>query len=126
MSCLDGARLSTHRHELIDPKIAEHGGRLVKTTGDGLLVEFAGPVEALRCAVEIQRSMVDLNAEFPPDKPIEFQIGAISPNVILALISLAFRRVLERAARLFEKYVPPLKTKKVPSRITPYRAFLIG
>ena len=51
------ARLKSHRRELIDPKIAEHRGRIVKTTGDGLLVEFASPVEAVRCAGEIQKAM---------------------------------------------------------------------
>jgi class 3 adenylate cyclase len=47
------ARLKAHRRELVDPKIREHRGRIVKTTGDGLLVEFASPVEAVRCAVEV-------------------------------------------------------------------------
>src|SRR6266446_5280166 len=56
------ARLKAHRRELIDPKIAEHRGRIVKTTGDGILVEFASVVDAVRCAVEIQRYMIDRNA----------------------------------------------------------------
>src|SRR5215470_1037685 len=49
------ARLKDHRHDLLDPKIAEHRGRIVKTTGDGLLAEFASVVDALRCAIEVQR-----------------------------------------------------------------------
>jgi adenylate cyclase len=52
------ARLKAHRRALLDPKIAEHQGRIVKTTGDGLLAEFASVVDALRCAIEIQRSML--------------------------------------------------------------------
>ena len=57
------AALKAHRRELIDPKIAEHNGRIVKTTGDGLLLEFPSVVDAVRCAVEIQRAMVDRNAK---------------------------------------------------------------
>jgi hypothetical protein len=59
-------RLKTLRRELVDPKIAEHRGRLVKTTGDGLLVEFGSVVDALRCAVEVQREMVGRDAGAPP------------------------------------------------------------
>ena len=54
------ARLKTHRRELIDPKIAEHRGRIVKTTGDGLLAEFASVVDAVRSAVEVQREMTPM------------------------------------------------------------------
>src|SRR5215213_8262164 len=54
-------RLRAHRRELIDPKIAEHKGRIVKTTGDGLLVEFPSVVGAVRCAVEVQRSLAEHN-----------------------------------------------------------------
>src|SRR5580692_2956971 len=56
------ARLKAHRREVIDPKIAEHGGRVVKTTGDGILIEFPSVVAALRCAVEVQRAMAERNA----------------------------------------------------------------
>jgi adenylate cyclase len=56
-------RLKALRRELFDPKVAEHHGRIVKTTGDGMLVEFASIVDAVRCAVEIQRAMLDRNAE---------------------------------------------------------------
>jgi len=68
-------RLKTHRRELIDPKIREHRGRIVKTTGDGMLAEFPSVVDAMRCAVEIQRGMVDRNVEVPEDKRITFRIG---------------------------------------------------
>jgi class 3 adenylate cyclase len=69
------AALKAHRNELIDPKIAEHRGRIVKTTGDGALVEFASAVDAVRCAAEIQRAMVERNANIPKDRQIEFRIG---------------------------------------------------
>src|SRR5437773_3399970 len=59
------ARLKAHRRELIDPKIAEHKGRIVKTTGDGMLVEFASVVDALRCATEVQAAMAESNATLP-------------------------------------------------------------
>src|ERR1700730_902555 len=67
--------LKSHRRELVDSGIAEHRGRIVKTTGDGMLVEFASAVDAAGCAVEIQRAMVDRNAAIPSDKRIEFRIG---------------------------------------------------
>jgi hypothetical protein len=56
-------RLNGHRRQLIDPKISEHRGRIVKTTGDGMLVEFPSVVNAVRCAAEIQRAMVDRNSK---------------------------------------------------------------
>ena len=59
------ARLKALRRELADPKIKEHRGRIVKTTGDGLLLEFASVVDAVRCAVEVQREMAELNADVP-------------------------------------------------------------
>src|SRR5215467_12872917 len=62
------ARLKSHRNDLLDPKIAEHRGRIVKTTGDGLLAEFASVVDALRCAVEVQRAMVGRNSGQPPEQ----------------------------------------------------------
>src|SRR5262245_22500625 len=64
-----------HRRELVDPKITEHRGRIVKTTGDGILVEFVSVVDAVRCAVDIQRGMVDRNAEVPANSRIQFRIG---------------------------------------------------
>jgi TolB-like protein/Tfp pilus assembly protein PilF len=76
------ARLTAHRRELIDPRIAEHRGRIVKTTGDGLLVEFASVVDALRCATEIQRQMPGRNADQPPDRHIEFRIGLHLGDII--------------------------------------------
>src|SRR6202166_1998164 len=61
------AKLKTLRKALIDPKITEHRGRIVKTSGDGMLVEFASAVDAARCAVEVQRDMAGQNAEVPQD-----------------------------------------------------------
>src|SRR5271169_3415722 len=68
-------RLKSLRAEVIDPAIAAHRGRIVKTTGDGLLVEFASVVDALRCAAEIQQAMAGRNAGIAPAKRIEFRIG---------------------------------------------------
>ena len=69
------AALKAYRREIIDPKISEHRGRIVKTTGDGALVEFASAVDAVRCAVEIQRAMAEPKANIPEDRRIEFRIG---------------------------------------------------
>jgi class 3 adenylate cyclase len=69
------AQLQAHQRELLEPSISEHRGRIVKTTGDGMLVEFASVVDALRCATEIQRSMTERNAEVPTAERIEFRIG---------------------------------------------------
>jgi adenylate cyclase len=77
------AGLKAHRRELVDPKIAEHRGRIVKTTGDGLLVEFASVVDAMRCAVEIQRAMAERNADAPPDRRIEYRIGINVGDIII-------------------------------------------
>src|SRR5215469_1623304 len=71
------ARLKAHLRDLVDPKIEEHRGRIVKTTGDGLLAEFefASVVDALRCAVEVQRGMSERNGQIEPEKRIEFRVG---------------------------------------------------
>jgi len=76
-------RLRALRRELLDPKIAEHRGRLVKTTGDGLLVEFASVVDALRCAVEVQREMTGRNAGVLHDSRIEFRIGINMGDIVV-------------------------------------------
>src|SRR5713226_3372271 len=77
------AQLKAHRRALVDPKITEHRGRIVKTTGDGMLVEFASVVDALRCAVQVQRGMAERNAEVPPDKRIEFRVGIHQGDIII-------------------------------------------
>ena len=77
------ARLKAHRRELVDPKVKEHCGRTVKLTGDGALVEFPSVVDAVRCAVEVQRGMADRNAETPEDRRIAFRIGVNLGDVIV-------------------------------------------
>jgi adenylate cyclase len=77
------AALTAHRHELIDPAVAEHAGRIVKTTGDGLLVEFASVVDAVRCAIEIQRGMAERNHSVPKDRRLAFRIGLNLGDVIV-------------------------------------------
>ena len=75
-------QLKAHRKELIDPKIAEHRGRIVKTTGDGMLVEFVSVVDAVRYAVDIQRGMAERNAKVALDRRIEFRIGINVGDII--------------------------------------------
>ena len=75
--------LKSHRRELVDSGIAEHRGRIVKTTGDGMLVEFASVVDAVSCAVHIQRSMVRRNAGIADDKQIVFRIGINVGDIII-------------------------------------------
>jgi adenylate cyclase len=77
------AALRAVRRELVDPKIAEHRGRIVKTTGDGLLVEFASVVDAVRCAVEVQREMIARNAAAPAERRIEFRMGINVGDIII-------------------------------------------
>ncbi|MDH3242806.1 MAG: adenylate/guanylate cyclase domain-containing protein [Alphaproteobacteria bacterium] len=77
------AQLKSHRKDLFDPKIAEHRGRVVKLMGDGALVAFASVVDAVQCAVEIQRAMVQRTAEVPKDKCIQFRIGINLGDVIV-------------------------------------------
>jgi len=76
------AALKAIRRELADPKIKEHRGRIVKTTGDGLLLEFASVVDAVRCAVDVQREMAERNADVPPDHRIELRMGINVGDII--------------------------------------------
>ena len=76
------ARLRALRSDLIDPTIAVHHGRVVKRTGDGAIVEFRSVVDAVNCAIEVQRAMVERNAEVAPDKRIEFRIGIHLGDVV--------------------------------------------
>src|SRR5437763_9817020 len=69
------AALMAHRRELVDPLIAQHQGRIVKTTGDGMLIEFASVVDAVRCAVVIQSGMDDRNADVAEERRIRFRVG---------------------------------------------------
>ncbi len=77
------AGLRAHRGELIDPLIARHGGRIVKTMGDGLLLEFASVVAAVQCSIEVQEGMSRRNAEVPDDKRIAFRIGINLGDIII-------------------------------------------
>src|SRR5207248_2896182 len=77
------AALKAIRRELSDPKISDHRGRIVKTTGDGVLVEFASVVDALGCATEIQARMAERNASVMPDKRIEFRIGIHQGDIVV-------------------------------------------
>ena len=76
------ARLRTLRSDLIDPTVAVHRGRVVKRMGDGFLVEFRSVVDAVRCAIELQNSMVERNAGVPDDRRIEFRIGVHLGDVV--------------------------------------------
>jgi TolB-like protein len=77
------AQLQAHLGSLVDPKIAEHRGRVVKNTGDGLLAEFSSVVDAVRCAVDVQRGMAERNADVPQEKRIEFRIGINVGDVMI-------------------------------------------
>jgi class 3 adenylate cyclase len=77
------ARLKAYRRALIDPAIARHGGRIVKTMGDGLLVEFSSPVEAVRCAAELQLAMAGREASLPEEGRIRFRIGINLGDVVI-------------------------------------------
>src|ERR1700738_5167266 len=75
-------RLKAHLREVVDPKIREHRGRIVKTTGDGVLAEFASVVDAVRCAAEIQRAMADRALDFAEERRLRFRIGVNLGDVI--------------------------------------------
>ena len=77
------AQLRTHRKEVIDPKIEEYGGRVVKTTGDGIPIEFASAVDAVQTALDVQRAMAARNAPVPADKRIVFRVGVHLGDVIV-------------------------------------------
>jgi TolB-like protein len=77
------AQWKAHWRELIEPKITEHRGRTVRITGDGLLAEFASVITAVRCAVEVQRAMVERNSEVPQEKRIEFRMGINVGDIII-------------------------------------------
>src|SRR5438477_388160 len=75
-------RFKAHLVELLDPKIREHHGRIVKTTGDGVLAEFASVVDAVRCASEIQRAMADRDLDLDEERRLRFRIGVNLGDVI--------------------------------------------
>src|SRR5438874_3718942 len=77
------ADLKGHLRAVVNPKITEHRGRIVKTTGDGMLVEFASIVDAVRCAVDIQRQMAERNIAIPAERRIEFRVGLNVGDIII-------------------------------------------
>jgi adenylate cyclase len=76
------ARLRALRSDLVDPTIALHHGRVIKRTGDGVLIEFRSVVDAVRCAMEVQNGMVERNAGLPPERRIEFRVGIHLGDVV--------------------------------------------
>src|SRR6478672_2017110 len=76
-------RLKAHLAELVNPTIGEHRGRIVKNTGDGFLAEFASVVDAVRCAAEVQRGMIDREPEVPDERRVRFRIGINLGDVIV-------------------------------------------
>ena len=97
--------LKVLRKSLIDPKIEHHRGRIVKTTGDGALVEFASAVDAVRCAIEIQQAMAERNAAIPEERRIEFRIG----NAVLNVFKLDGERAGEQHTHVPWVYVDDLE-----------------
>ncbi|HEX6012878.1 MAG TPA: adenylate/guanylate cyclase domain-containing protein [Geminicoccaceae bacterium] len=100
------ARLKTHRLELIDPAIAKNNGRIIKTTGDGMLVEFRSVTEAVQCAAEVQRRMARRNADVPAARWIQFRIGINLGDVIVEDDGDVFGDGVNVAARLQELAEP--------------------
>src|SRR6266571_8326652 len=76
-------RLRDLRRELINPAVSLHRGRVVKTTGDGILIEFLSVVDAVRCALDVQQGMVERNADVPQEKRIEFRVGVNLGDVMI-------------------------------------------
>src|SRR5690349_14780591 len=76
-------RLKAHLRQLIDPKIKEHRGRIIKNTGDGILAEFASVVDAVRCAAEVQRGMIDAGGDVTEERRISFRIGVNLGDVVV-------------------------------------------
>ncbi len=77
------ARQQAHREELIDPRISAHGGRIVKTTGDGVLVEFTSVIDAVKCAVEVQETMAESEADVPEERRINYRIGINLGDIVI-------------------------------------------
>ena len=101
--------LKAHRRELIDRSIASHHGRIVKTTGDGALVEFASVVDAVGCAVVMQRGMVSRNASVAEDRRIVFRIGIHLGDVVEAGDGDMMGDGVNMAARLEGEHEPPCR-----------------
>jgi class 3 adenylate cyclase len=110
-------RLKAHRREVVDPKITEHRGRILKTTSDGMIVEFTNPVEAVRCAVEMQQSMAERNARTAADKRLTFRIAIDLGNVATdeaVSISTRLRALAEPGGICISRAVLELVRDKLP------------
>ena len=107
-------RLQAHLQELVDPKIAEHRGRVVKNIGDGFLAEFASVVDAVRCAVETQRGMAERNPGTAPEKRIEFRVGINLGDVIVEEHDI-FGDGVNVAARIEARAEPDRKSTRLNS-----------
>jgi adenylate cyclase len=88
-------RLKAHRRELIDPKIAEHHGRIVKTTDDGMPVEFGSVVDAVRCAVDVQTAMPERNTAVPPEQRITFRKSVDNAEAAMLAEFARFKTAVE-------------------------------
>jgi len=106
------AELKAIRRELVDPKIAEHHGRIVKTTGDGLLVEFQNVVHAVRCAVEVQRGKAEGNRDVPAEPHLGHLISSLSPRSSASLLALALSVLRKGSAPI----KPPVITTRAQRR----------
>jgi len=100
------AALKAHRKELIDPKLGEFGGRMVKTTGDGMLVEFSSAVDAVNCTTEIQTAMAERNEGVAESKRMQFRIGINLGEIIIDTDGDIFGDGVNIAARLEELAEP--------------------
>jgi class 3 adenylate cyclase len=99
---------------LVNPKIAEHRGRIVKNTGDGMLAEFSSVVDAVRCAAEVRGAMADRNAETPEDKRITFRVGINLGDVAAARLSQAVWAGLDPTRyREFGRAVEPCRASPI-------------
>jgi adenylate cyclase len=101
------ARLRAHRRELIEPKINEHGGRIVRVTGDSLVAEFAGAVEAVRCAVEVQQGMIERHVDTAADRRVALRIGVNTGEVTADDGDLISRAVAALSADRLATLVTP-------------------
>jgi len=77
------ARQKAHRHEVFEPKIAQYGGRVVKTTGDGLLIEFPSVVDAVKCAVEVQTELTGRDTDVPEEQRVQYRIGINLGDIVI-------------------------------------------
>src|SRR5215212_5683841 len=118
------ARLKTHRLELIDPAIAKNRGRIIKTTGDGLLVEFQSVTDAVQCAAEIQRRMARRNSDVSPARMIQFRIGINVGDVIVEGTDI-FGDGVNIAARMEAIEFGDLGEKTLKNIARPVRVFRV-